>query len=348
MQASGSILGNPVRRTEDPRILRGEAGYFDDLEVEGLLHVAFVRSTMAHARIESIDKSDAEEMPGVVAVYTGDDLGLEPLQGFAMVPAGLARPPLARDVVRFVGDMVAVVVAEKRAQAADAAELVIVDYDPLPTLTDPEAALTDGAPVLFPEHGSNLAIEFNFGEDPSIFDDADVVVEGRFVNQRLAPVPMEPNGIVVQPEADDRLTVHVPTQNPHGLRDPLAGILGVDEEKVRVIAPAMGGGFGAKSGMHPEHVVVAVASRTLGRPVKWTETRSENMVALTHGRGQIQYIELGLKRDGTFTGLRGRIVCDGGAHAGTAREVDRDALREHGRVDARAGPDPVHRARPEA
>lgn len=316
MATSGSILGNPVRRTEDPGILRGEAGYFDDLEVEGLLHVAFVRSTMAHARIESIDKGDAEEMPGVVAVYTGDDLGLEPLQGFAMVPAGLARPPLARVVVRFVGDMVAMVVAETRSQAADAAELVIVDYDPLPTLTDPEAALADGAPVLFPEHGSNLAIEFNFGEDASIFDDADVVVEGRFVNQRLAPVPMEPNGIVVQPEADDQFTVHVPTQNPHGLRDPLAGILGVDEKKVRVIAPAVGGGFGAKSGMHPEHVVVAAAARTLGRPVKWTETRSENMVALTHGRGQIQYIELGLKRDGMFTGLRGRIVCDGGAYPG--------------------------------
>ncbi len=316
MAASGSILGNPVRRTEDPRILRGEAGYFDDLEVEGLLHVAFVRSTMAHARIESIDKGDAVEMPGVVAVYTAEDLGLEPLQGFAMVPAALARPPLADAIVRFVGDMVAIVVAETRAQAADAAELVIVDYDPLPTVIDPEAALADGAPVLFPEHGSNQAIEFNFSEDPAIFDDAEVVVEGRFLNQRLAPVPMEPNGIVVQLEGDDRLTVHVPSQNPHSVRDSLAGVVGLDEDHVRVIAPAVGGGFGAKAGLYPEFAVVSTAARKLGRPLKWAETRSENMTAMTHGRGQIQYIELGLKRDGTFTGLRGRIVCDGGAYPG--------------------------------
>jgi aerobic carbon-monoxide dehydrogenase large subunit len=316
MAASGSILGNPVKRTEDPRILRGEAGYFDDLEVEGLLHVAFVRSTMAHARIESIDTSEATVMPGVVAVYTADDLGLEPVQGFAMVPAALARPPLARDVVRFVGDMVAVVVAETRVQAVDAAELVIVDYDPLPTVIDPEAALADDAPMIFPEHGSNLAIEFNFGEDPAILDDADVVVQGRFLNQRLAPVPMEPNGIVVQLEGDDGITVHVPSQNPHSVRDSLAGAVGLDEERVRAIAPAVGGGFGAKAGMYPEFAIVAAAARKLGRPLKWAETRSENMTAMTHGRGQIQYIELGLKRDGTFTALRGRIVCDGGAYPG--------------------------------
>jgi carbon-monoxide dehydrogenase large subunit len=314
--ASGSILGNPVKRTEDPRILRGEAGYFDDLEVDGLLHVAFVRSTMAHARIESVDTSEAASMPGVVAVYTADNLDLEPGQGFAMVPAGLSRPPLARDVVRFVGDIVAVVVAETRAHSADAAEMVIVDYDPLPTVIDPEAALADDAPLVFPEHGSNLAIEFNFGDDPAILDDADVVVEGRFLNQRLAPVPMEPNGILVELDGDDGLTLHVPTQNPHGVRDPLAGVVGLDEERVRVVATAVGGGFGAKAGMYPEFAIVATAARKLGRPLKWSETRSENMTAMTHGRAQIQYIELGLKRDGTFTGLRGRIVCDGGAYPG--------------------------------
>jgi aerobic carbon-monoxide dehydrogenase large subunit len=313
---SGSILGNPVRRTEDPRILRGDAGYFDDLPVEGLLHVAFVRSTMAHARIESVDTNEAASMPGVVAVYAADDLDLEPGQGFAMVPAALARPPLARDVVRFVGDMLAVVVAETRAQAVDAAEMVIVDYAPLPTLIDPEAALADDAPLLFPEHGSNLAIEFNFGDDPSILDDAELVVEGRFLNQRLAPVPMEPNGILVELDGDDGLTVHAPTQNPHGVRDPLAGVVGLNEERVRVVATAVGGGFGAKAGMYPEFAIVATAARKLGRPVKWSETRSENMTAMTHGRGQVQYIELGLKRDGTFTGLRGRIVCDGGAYPG--------------------------------
>src|SRR6266511_871044 len=289
MAASGSILGNPVRRTEDPRILRGDAGYFDDLEVEGLLHVTFVRSTMDHARIESVDTAEAASMPGVVAVYAADDLDLEPLQGFAMVPAALSRPPLARGVVRFVGDIVAAVVAETSGQAVDAAEMVIVDYDPLETVVDPEAALSDDAPAVFPEHGSNLAIEFNFGEDLSILDDADVVVTGRFVNQRLAPVPMEPNGILVQPDGDDALTAHVPTQNPHGVRDPLAGAVGLDEERVRVVAPAVGGGFGAKAGMYAEF-------------------------AITAARGQIQNIELGLKRDGTFTALRGRIVCDAGAY----------------------------------
>ncbi|HEY4398201.1 MAG TPA: xanthine dehydrogenase family protein molybdopterin-binding subunit, partial [Acidimicrobiia bacterium] len=178
MATSGSILGNPVLRTEDPRILRGDAGYFDDLPVEGLLHVAFVRSTMAHARIESVDASEATAMPGVVAAYTADDLDLQPHQGMPLLPAEVSRPPLARDVVRFVGDIVAAVVAETRAEAVDAAELVIVDYDPLPTVVDPEAALADDAPVLFPEHGSNLAIHLQFGEDdPTILDDADVVVE---------------------------------------------------------------------------------------------------------------------------------------------------------------------------
>jgi carbon-monoxide dehydrogenase large subunit len=315
-RTSGSILGNPVLRTEDPRILRGDAEYFDDLKVDGLLHVAFVRSTIAHARIESVDTTEAAGMPGVVAVHTAEDLDLPPHQGFAMVPAVMARPPLARGVVRFVGDMVAVVVAETRAQAVDAAELVIVDYDPLPAVVDPEAALEDDAPLVFPDHGSNLAIEFNFGEDPSILDDAEVIVRGRFLNQRVAPVPMEANGILVELDGEDGLTVHVPTQNPHGVRDPLAGVVGLDEERVRVVAAAVGGGFGAKSGMYPEFAIVATLARQLRRPMKWTETRSENMTAMSHGRGQIQYIELGLKRDGTFTGLRGRIVCDGGAYPG--------------------------------
>jgi len=311
---SGSILGNPVRRTEDPRILRGDADYFDDLPVEGMLHVAFVRSTIAHARIESIDTTEAAGMPGVVAVYTADDLDLAPQQGMPLLPAELSRPPLARDVVRFVGDIVAAVVAETRAEAVDAAELVIVEYDPLPVQVDPEAALADDAPVLFPDHGSNLAIHLQFGEDdPRILDDADLVVEGRFVNQRVAPVPMEPNGILVEPDGDG-LTVHVPTQSPHGVRDTLAAAVGVEIDRVHVIAPAVGGGFGAKAGLYVEHIIAAAAARALGRPVKWTETRSENMTAMRHGRGQIQYIELGLKRDGSFTALRGRIVCDAGAY----------------------------------
>jgi carbon-monoxide dehydrogenase large subunit len=319
MPASGSILGHAVPRREDPGILRGATRYFDDLQVPDLAHVAFVRSTMAHARLTEVDTSEARTMPGVLGVYAASDLDLAPVLGFIMLPPVFSRPPLASEVVRFVGDIVAVVVAETRAQAVDAAEAVIVDYDPLPTLVDPEQGLADDAPILFPEHGSNLAIEFNFGEDPNLLDDADVVVSGRFVNQRVAVVPMESNGIVVDPRPAGgiEITVHVPTQGPFGVRDPLAAILEIDPDKLRVVAPPTGGGFGAKTGLFVEYVIVAAIARAIRRPVKWTETRSENMVAMTHGRGQVQYVDLGLKNDGTFVAVKARIVCDAGAYPAT-------------------------------
>ena len=314
MTASGSILGNPVRRVEDPRLLRGQANYVEDLTPTGTAHLAFVRSTSAHARLTRVDIDDAARMPGVILVARHDTLGLAPMPGFVMLPPVFGRPPLADGVVRFVGDIVAVVAAETRAQAIDAAEAVIVDYEPLPVIVDPEAALAEGAPLLFPEHGSNLAIEFNFGEDPTIFDDADVVVAGRFVNQRLAAVPMEANGVLVEPTADGQLTVTVPTQAPFGVRGPLAAAVGLEPEQVRVLAHAVGGGFGAKSGTYCEYVLAAALALRLARPVKWTETRSENMVAMTHGRAQVQYVELGVKRDGRIVGVRARIVADGGAY----------------------------------
>jgi carbon-monoxide dehydrogenase large subunit len=313
---TGSILGNPVQRVEDPRILRGDAKYFDDLTPTGTVHLAFVRSTIAHARITSVYTTDAAAMPGVLVVHTHDTLGLEPLQGFVMLPPVFSRPPLADGVVRFVGDIVAVVVADTRSQAVDAAELVVVDYDPLPPLVDPEAALLDDAPVLFPEHGSNLAIEFNFGEDPTILDGADVVVSGRFVNQRVAPIPMESNGILVEPAPDGGLHVNVPTQSPFGVRDPLAAALGMEPDRVRVVAPAVGGGFGAKSGLYCEYVIAATLAVALARPVKWTETRSENLLAMTHGRGQIQFVDMGLRRDGTIVGVQVKVICDAGGYPG--------------------------------
>lgn len=317
MAVSGSILGNPVKRVEDPRILRGEARYFDDLAIDGMAHIAFVRSTVAHAKVESVDISDAEGMPGVVAVYTKDNLELAPVQGFVMLPPVFSRPPLADGVVRFVGDVVAAVVAETRGQAVDAAEMIVVDYDPLPVVVDPEAAMADGAPLLFPDHGSNVAFDLSaMGavEDPTCLDGADVVVKARFENQRIAAVPMEPNGLVVEPGADGALTLHAPTQAPFGLRDPLAGMLGVDADKIRVVAPAVGGGFGAKTGLYPEMLVTVVAAQKLGRPVKWTETRTENMVAMTHGRAQIQHVEMGLKNDGEIVGVKARLVQDAGAY----------------------------------
>lgn len=314
MSASGSILGHAVLRREDPKILEGRAKYFDDLAIDDMLHVVFVRSTIAHAQVSSVDTSEAAGLPGVVAVYAGDDLDLEPIQGFIMLPPVFSRPVFAKERVRFVGDIVAAVVAETRAQAVDAAEQVIVDYEPLPVVVDAEEALADGAPLLFPEHGSNLAIEFAFGEEPTVFDDADLVVKERFVNQRVAAVPMEGNGIVAMSDGEGGLLCHVPTQNPHGLIEPLAAVSGLSQDQIRVVAPAVGGGFGAKAGMYVEFAVAVKAALVLGRPVKWTETRSENMVAMTQGRAQIQHVEMGLKRDGTIVGVRVKIYADGGAY----------------------------------
>jgi aerobic carbon-monoxide dehydrogenase large subunit len=314
---SGSILGNPVQRVEDPRILSGEAKYFDDLDPSGCAHIVFVRSTMAHAKITSVDTSEAEQMPGVLGVYTKDNLELDDVQGFVMLDAVFNRPPLAKDTVRFVGDIVAAVVAESRAQAVDAAESVVVDYDPLPAVVDPEKALEDGAPLLFPDHGSNIALDLavmGATEDPAILEGCEVVVSGRFLNQRVAAIPMEPNGILVEPGDDGGLVATVPTQAPFGVRDALAPAVGLDPEKVRVVAPAVGGGFGAKTGAYCEHVIAAATALQLKRPVKWTETRSENLLSMNHGRGQVQYVDMGLTRDGAIQAVRARIVCDAGAY----------------------------------
>ncbi len=313
MAVSGSILGNPVLRREDPPILRGDAKYYDDLAVDGLAHVVFVRSTIAHATVAGIDVEEAEAMPGVLAVHTASSLPMDPIQGFVMLPPVFSRPPLATDRVRFVGDVVAAVVAETRAQAVDAAELVVVDYDPLPVVVDSEAALAEGAPLLFEEHGSNLAMAFELGEDPDLLADAEVVVTQRIENQRVAAVPMEPNGIVVTHDGDG-LTCYIPTQAAHGVQPAIAAAAGLEAEQVRVIAPAVGGGFGAKAGMYVEYAVAVKAAQLLGRPVKWTETRSENMVAMTQGRGQVQHVQMGFRRDGTITGLAAKVFQDSGAY----------------------------------
>jgi carbon-monoxide dehydrogenase large subunit len=233
----------------------------------------------------------------------------------------MARPALATDTVRFVGEMIAVVVAETAGRAVDAAGEIIVDYDPLPAVADAEAALAAGAPVLFPEHGSNLVVEFDFGRTDGIFDGADTVVTGRIVNQRLAAVPLEVNAAAAVPEpgpdgTDDRLTFWVSTQHPFGVREPLARTIGLPPDNVRVVCPAVGGAFGAKIGLYAEYAVVAAAARRLSRPVRWVETRSESMVALSHGRGQVQHIEIGAKADGTIVGLRGHLIADVGAYPG--------------------------------
>jgi carbon-monoxide dehydrogenase large subunit len=316
MPTSGSILGNPVLRKEDPGILEGRTQYYDDLAVAGLLHVAFVRSTVAHANVGAIDTTDAQAMPGVVAVYTAADFDLPTVHGFVMLPATMNRPPLAQEKVRFVGDIVAMVIAESKGQAMDAAEAVIVDYDDLPAYATVSAALADGAVLIHEAQGSNVANVMGTGPIEGVLADADVVVRERIVNQRVAPVPMEPGGIVAVPgDPVGGLSIWASTQGPHGVRDEIAMLLGLDPAVIRAKNPAVGGGFGAKQGMVVEHLLVAKAALTLGRPVKWTETRSENMVGMWHGRGMVHEVELGLTRDGMITGLKVFTNAEAGAYA---------------------------------
>ena len=310
----GSILGTRVLRTEDPQLLVGAGRYLSDLGLEGALHAAFVRSEMAHARIVAIDVTDAAAMPGVVAVWTADELGVAPHHAFVKVHDDFARPPLARDEVRFVGEAVAVVFAETPTAARDAAELVVVDYDPLPAVVDPEAALAAGAPAVFEQRPDNVALASTDPVQPGLFDDADVVVRGRYVNQRMAVVAIEPMAAAAEPAPDGRLIVYGSTQMPHLLRNLMAAALELPPDRVRVVTPLVGGGFGGKSGLYAEQTVVAKAALALGRPVTWTATRSEDLVSLCQSRGQVQYVELGCRRDGTFTGLRVHLVGDAGAY----------------------------------
>ena len=316
----GSILGTEVRRVEDRELLLGQGTFVDNLtstELDGerVAHAIFVRSTFAHARITGIDTGNAAAAEGVLAVYTADHLGREGLPSFANVNTQAPRAALAVDKVRYVGDPVALVVAETRAQAVDAAELVDVDYEDLPAVTDVEDALADGAPLQFEEIGSNIAT-FRAPQDPSddVLDDADHVTRVRMVNQRIAVAPIEGNAILVRP-TEAGVEAWVSTQHPHLAKELLAKALGVEEEHVRVVAPHVGGAFGGKAGTGPDHAAIAIAARMLGRPVKWAETRSEAMLSM-QGRGQVQYVELGLKNDGSITGLRMRILGECGAYAG--------------------------------
>lgn len=313
----GQILGAPVRRVEDPPLLRGAASYTDDLRLPGAVHAVFVRSFVAHGRIVGIDTAAAAAAPGVLAVLTAADLPFSlPAAG---VPEATARPLLARDVVRFTGEAVAVVVAEERAQAVDAAELVEVDVEPLDVIVDAEAALAPDAPLLFPAHGTNVVDEAQRGDDA--LEGAEVVVRGRFVNRRVAAVPLEPAAAQAAPDRDGGVILWAPAQAPHATRDTVADVLGLDRERVRVVAPSVGGGFGARIATYPEQVAIAALAQRLGRPVRYVETRSESMVAMQHGRAQVQDVELGALRDGTLTGLRVRVVADCGAYPADAVEM---------------------------
>jgi aerobic carbon-monoxide dehydrogenase large subunit len=317
-----SILGTQVLRTEDPRFLTTGGVYADDIVDErlaGACHVFFVRSPIAHARIRSVDVGAALRAPGVVAAFTGADLADLPLLTLPMpmINRRMGQPPLARGVVRFVGEPVAVVVTEGAYQGEDAAELADVGYDPLPPVLDLAEAAQGSSGLLFPGADTNVAS--NFG-DPGglkvdLFDDCDVVVTRTIVNQRVAPAPLETRAAAAVWSEDGRLTAWLPNQGAQGTRAALAGMLGIDPASVRVITPDVGGAFGAKFGADPEHAVVCWVARRLARPARWSETRNENLVAMTHGRAQRQTVTIGGSRDGTVTAYRLEILQDAGAYA---------------------------------
>ncbi|MGH3296338.1 MAG: xanthine dehydrogenase family protein molybdopterin-binding subunit, partial [Trebonia sp.] len=316
-------MGTRVVRTEDPRLLTAGGAYVDDVrapELTGAGRVTFVRSPLGHARIAGIDTSAALAAPGVVAVLTVadiDDLPPPPAEGAPSetipVPLGglWQEPLLAFDRVRFVGEPVAMVITDGTYAGEDAAELVNVDYEPLPPVVGFDAALADGS-LLFPDTGSNVAVTAASPADPAALDGCEVVVERTISNQRLAPVPMEGRAAAAQ-WADGKLTVWVSTQNAQICRFILAGAFGMDPGSIRVVAPDVGGGFGAKVGLDRDAILIAWAAKHIGRAVRWAETRSENLTCMTHGRAQRQTVKIGGTRDGRVQAYRLDIVQDTGA-----------------------------------
>ncbi|WP_112471207.1 xanthine dehydrogenase family protein molybdopterin-binding subunit [Streptomyces triticisoli] len=322
-QAVEPEVGRARLRKEDARLITGQSNWTDNISVTGLLHLAFLRSPMAHARIERLDVSPALERPGVIAAFTGRDLadGLGSLPCAWPVTEDMVlpdHPPLALDEVRHAGDPVAVVVARDRYAAADALEAIEVDYEPLPPVLDLEEALAEGAPLVHADKGTNRAYVWPLrtGEDyESVRQRADVVVRRRYLQQRLIPNAMEPRAVAVAPlAASGEYTMYSTTQIPHILRIMLSVVTGVPEHKLRVIAPDVGGGFGSKLQVYGEEAVALAVARKLGRPVKWTESRSEGYLATHHGRGMIQDIELAATREGRLLGLKVDLLADMGAY----------------------------------
>ncbi|HEY2519165.1 MAG TPA: xanthine dehydrogenase family protein molybdopterin-binding subunit, partial [Streptosporangiaceae bacterium] len=317
-----SILGTRVRRVEDPAFLTRGAVYTDDVQddrLTGAGHVFFVRSPLAHARINSVDLSAVREAPGVIAAYAADDLldgvpDLKPMM--SIIDQDMTQPLLARDVVRFAGEPVAVIVTEHAYQGEDAAELADVDYDPLPAVVDMSAAAGKDTARLFPAADTNVAATFGDRAkfDPDLFGGCEVVVSRTIENQRVAPAPMETRAGAAVWGNDGRVTAWIPNQGAQGTRGSLAGMLGMDQADVRIITPAVGGGFGAKFGADPEHGLICLVARKLGRPARWAETRNENLAGMTHGRAQRQTVTIGGSRDGTVQAYRLEVIQDCGAY----------------------------------
>ncbi len=321
MTTDGKYVGKAIKRTEDPRLIKGLAHYVDDIKLPDTLHVAFLRSPHAHARITSIDVAAARNAPGVVAVFTGKDV--EGKVGFVPCAAALPElkvpkyPVLAGSKVFFVGQPIAAVVASDKYKARDAVDLINVDYDPLEVVVDPEAAAQAGSPVIHEEFGTNVAyvLQSGQGDIDAAFKQADRLVTQRFVNQRLAPIALEPRGVLAQYlPGEEQLTVWTSTQIPHLLRTQLALMLGLPENKVRVVAPEVGGGFGSKLNVYAEEALLGFISMQLHRPVKWIETRRENVAATIQGRGQVGQLQAAVKNDGTILGLKYTVTADLGAY----------------------------------
>ena len=325
-QPATTEFGRARKRKEDARLITGRTRWTDNITLPGMLHMAVVRSPLAHAKITRINTDAAEQLPGVHGVFTATDLGAEGISlpcAWPITPDMKApqAPPLAFDTVHFVGEGVAIVVARDAASARDAADAVSVDYDRLEPVLDMEAALADGTTLVHPELGTNRNTLWMFdsgqagsgGNVEGAIRDAEVVVKRRFRQQRLIPAFMEPRSVVVDPTGE-QLTMWSATQVPHILRVMIALTLGVPEQKVRVIAPDVGGGFGGKLQVTPEEIITFLVARRLGKPVKWTESRAESMVSAHHGRDQIQDLTIAARRDGTVTGLKVELLADMGAY----------------------------------
>jgi carbon-monoxide dehydrogenase large subunit len=318
------LIGAKIKRREDPRLITGSATYVDDIQLVGMLHAAIVRSEHAAARIVRIDTSAAAAMPGVVAVVTGADL--KAMCGPMITATTGALPtlkvpdkyPLAVDRVVYAGEAVAAVVARSRYEAADAAAAVKVEYEPLPAVVDVEQAARPDARRVHEQFDSNVAAVWSLttGDIDDAFARADRIVSQRMVNQRLIPNAIEPRGVVAQYRKgqNDELTVWTSTQIPHLIKTLLSLQLGIPEQRTRIIAPEVGGGFGAKLNLYPEEAIVAALAIKTGRPVKWIESRAENFQATTHGRDQIAYYDLAVRNDGTILGMKVRIIADLGAY----------------------------------
>ncbi len=314
------FIGKRIRRKEDPRLITGTATYVDDLQLPGMHFAVVVRSPHGAARIKSVDIAAAAAMKGVAMVLTGRDVA-----DLACVPCGASLPGLrvpehrllAQDRVYYVGHPVAVVVATDRYIAKDAAEAVEVDYEVLQAVADPEKALAPGAPAVHPQWPDNTAFTFHQegGDIEKAFAEADVVVKQRITSQRLIPSPLETRGCVAQWHAAEKsLTLHTSTQVPHLVRSLLAQMLGLDENRVRVVAPEVGGGFGCKLNLYAEEALTSHVAMKLGKPIKWIESRRENFLTTIHGRGHVDYYEVAAKKDGTILGIKVKIIQDLGSY----------------------------------